>query len=143
MVEGATLHGRLQAIQEGHVRRAGERGITWAGGEGKIMDRLRGRVSSDVCIKKDWRTAALDHGILYNTVCEVDIRFVAACVREEEKALENRQKRKAEEADNVKIIYRMTLGSLRRFRAALIGPTQRLPKLRQGSLKTLRIRCFR
>ena len=41
----------------------------------------------------------------------------------------------------------VTVGSLRRFRATLIGPTQRLPKRRRlclpASLKSLRVRCRR
>ena len=68
---------------------------------------------------------------------------MAASVREEEKAPENQQKRKVEEADNVEVICGVTVGSLGRFKAALIGPAQELPKRRQGSLKTLRIRCCR
>ena len=50
-------------------------------------------------------------------------------MKEEEKAFKHRQrKREAEEADNVEIAPGVTVASLRRFRAALIGPTQRLPK---------------
>ena len=57
---------------------------------------------------------------------------MAAWVQEEEKAPENRQKkREAEEADKVEVAPGVTVGSLRRFRAALIGPTQGLPKRRR------------
>ena len=50
-------------------------------------------------------------------------------MREEEKASRNRQrKREAEEADKVETALRAMVASLRRFRAALIGRTQRFPK---------------
>ena len=50
---------------------------------------------------------------------------MAAWVREEENASNQRQKKRdAEEAD-------VTVASLRRFRTALIGPTQGLPKRRR------------
>ena len=50
---------------------------------------------------------------------------MAVWVREEEKAPKNRQKeREAEEADKVEVAPGVTVVSLRRFRAALIGPTQ-------------------
>ena len=62
----------------------------------------------------------------YNTVCEVRCKFTAAWVREEEKASENRQRKT--EADKVDVASGMTVGSLTHFRAALIGPTQGLPK---------------
>ena len=53
---------------------------------------------------------------------------MAAWVKEEEKASEHRQrKREAEEADKVEVTPRLTVVSLRRFRAVLIGPTQGLP----------------
>ena len=50
----------------------------------------------------DWRTAALDPGAWYNTVQEAGFRFMAAWVREEENASNQRQKREAEEADQPK-----------------------------------------
>ena len=73
---------------------------------------------------------------------------MAAWVKEEEKASEHRQrkrerlatntlnvrnnkrKREAEEADKVEVAPGVTVVSLRRFRAALNGPTQGLPKRR-------------
>ena len=77
----------------------------------------------------DWRTAALDPGAWYNTVQEGGCRFMAAWVREEENASNQRQKkREAEEADKVEVAPGVTVASLRRFRTALIGPTQGLPK---------------
>ena len=55
-----------------------------------------------------------------------------AWVREEEKTSENRQRRReAEEAHKVKVASRVTIASLRCFRAALIGRTQELPKRRR------------
>ena len=53
-------------------------------------------------------------------------------MREEEKASENRQRKgEAEEADKIEVAPGATLASLRRFREALIGPTQGLPKRRR------------
>ena len=57
---------------------------------------------------------------------------MAAWVREEEKAYENRQrKREAEEANRLEVAHGVTIGSLRRFRVALIRPTQGSPKWRR------------
>ena len=68
----------------------------------------------------------------YNTVQEGGCRFMAAWVREEENASNQRQKkREAEEADKVEVAPGVTVASLRRFRTALIGPTQGLPKRRR------------
>ena len=41
------------------------------------------------------------------------------------------KKREAEEADKVEVAPGVTVASLRRFRTALIGPTQGLPKRRR------------
>ena len=55
---------------------------------------------------------------------------MAAWVREEENASNQRQKkREAEEADKVEVAP--GVASLRRFRTALIGPTQGLSKRRR------------
>ena len=57
---------------------------------------------------------------------------MAAWVKLEEKASEHRQrKREAEKVDKVEVAPGVTVASLRRFRAALIGPTQGLPKRRR------------
>ena len=57
---------------------------------------------------------------------------MATWVKEEEEAFEHRQrKREAEEADKVEVAPGVTVASLRRFRAALTGPTQGLPKRRR------------
>ena len=98
-------------------------------------------------ITGDWNTPVPGSGAWYNTVCKGDCRFMAALVREEEKASEKRQsKREAEDADEIEVAPGVTVGSLRRFRAELIGPTQGLPKrrrlLRWASLRTLRVRCW-
>ena len=83
-------------------------------------------------ITRDRSTAALDHGVWYSTVREGGCRFMAAWVKEEEKASEHRQrKREAEVADKVEVAPGVAVASLRRFRAALIGPTQELPKWRR------------
>ena len=56
---------------------------------------------------------------------------MAVWVREEENASNQRQKREAEEADKAEVAPGVTVASLRRFRTALIGPTQGLPKRRR------------
>ena len=83
-------------------------------------------------ITDDWNTAALYLGAKCSTVREGGCRFVAAWVKQEEKASEHRQrKREAEEADKVEVVPEVTVASWRRFRAALIGPTQVLSKRRR------------
>ena len=83
-------------------------------------------------VTRDWKTAALDPGAWYNTVKEGGCRFMAAWVREEENASNQRQKkREAQEADKIEVAPGVTVASLRRFRTALIGPTQGLPKRRR------------
>ena len=82
-------------------------------------------------ITGDFNTAALDPGAWYNTVRDGGCRSLAAWVKEEENASEHRQrKREAEEADKVEVAAGVNVASLRRFRAALIGPTQGLPERR-------------
>ena len=44
---------------------------------------------------------------------------------------QRQKKRDAEEADKVEVAPGVTVASLRRFRTALIGPTQGLPKRRR------------
>ena len=57
---------------------------------------------------------------------------MASWLRGEEKGPERRQwKRGAEEMDNVDVAPGVTVGSLRRFGAALVGPTEGLPKRRR------------
>ena len=87
---------------------------------------------SHVRVRQSIITAALDPGAWYNTVQEGGCRFMAAWVREEENASNQRQKKRdAEEADKVEVAPGVTVASLRRFRTALIGPTQGLPKRRR------------
>ena len=89
-------------------------------------------------ITGNWKTAAaLDPGAWYSTVLDGGYRFMVAWVKEEEKASKHhhRQKKREEEAEEadkvIEIAPGVTVASLRRFRAALIGPTQGLPKRRQ------------
>ena len=53
-------------------------------------------------------------------------------MKEEESASKHRQRKReaeeAEEADKVEVAPRVTVASLRRFRVALIGPTQGFSK---------------
>ena len=83
-------------------------------------------------ITGNWSTAALDCGVWYSTVREESCIFMAAWVKEEEKASDHRQrKREAEKADKVQVVPGMIVACLRRFRAALIRPTHGLPKRRR------------
>ena len=83
-------------------------------------------------ITRDWSAAALDPGVWYSTVHKDGCRFMAAWVKGQENASNQRQKkREAKEADKVDVAPGMTVASLRRFRSALIGPTQGLSKRRR------------
>ena len=62
-------------------------------------------------------------------LCEGGCGCMIAWVREEEKATENRQRKR--EPDKVEVAPGMAVASLRCFRAALIAPTQGLPKRRR------------
>ena len=88
--------------------------------------------------EKEWTNCVADDlrlfgpGAWYTTVQEGGCRFMAAWVREEENASNQRQKKgEEEEADKVEVAPRVTVASLRRFRTALIGPTQGLPERRR------------
>ena len=61
---------------------------------------------------------------------------MAAWVKEEENMSDHRQrKREAEEAGKIEAAPGVTAASSRRFRNALIGPTQGLPKRRPETLR--------
>ena len=108
LVGGAAPHGRRQVTQEGHVGRAGEHGPGERGNNGRTAWQ---RIVGFFGITGDWSTAALDPWIWYSTLCEGGCGFTAAWERE------------TEEADKVEVAPGVTVASLRRFRAALIGPT--------------------
>ena len=112
------------------LENAGKRG---PGGKGKEWTDCVAEERGLFGITGDRSTAALDPGVWYSIVREGGCRFMAARVKEEEKASEHRQQRKreAEEADKVEVAPGVTVASLRRFRAALVGPTQGLPKRRR------------
>ena len=82
-----------ERVVSGELENAGKRGP--GGKEKSWMDcvvedrRLFG-------ITGDWSTAALDPGVWYSTAWEGGCRFMTAWVREEEKASENRQRKKRE-----------------------------------------------
>ena len=83
-------------------------------------------------ITGDWNTAALGPRAWCSTVREGGRSFMAAWVKEEVKASEHRlRKRRAEEADKLEVAPGVTVASLRRLRAALIGPTQEIPERRR------------
>ena len=81
-------------VMSGELENAGKRG---PGGKEKewtdcVADDLR--LFGDT---GDWRTAALDPGAWYNKVREGGCRFMAAWVREEEDASNQRQKKREAE----------------------------------------------
>ena len=116
-------------VMSGELENAGKRG---PGGKEKewtdcVADDLR-----LFGITGDWSTAALYPGVWYSAVHEGGSRFMAAWVKEEENASSHQQKkREAEETDKVEVAPGVTVTSLRRFRDALIGPTQGLTKRRR------------
>ena len=122
-------HRLPKRVMSGELENAGKRG---PGGKEKewtdcVADYLR-----LFGITRDWSIAALDPGVWYSVVHEGGCRFMAAWVKEEQNASKHRQrKREAEEADKVEVAPGVTVASLRRFRAALIGPNQGLPKRRR------------
>ena len=119
-------HGLPKRVMSGELENARKRGPVGKEKEwtGSVADDLR-----LFGITGDWSTAALDPGVWHSAVHEGGCRFMAAWVKEEENASDQRQKkREAEEADKVEVAPGVTVASLRRFRAALIGPTQGLTK---------------
>ena len=135
MVESSAPHGRTQVTQGGYAGRnlenAEKRG---PGGEKRKNRRAsRPRIVGVLGITGDWSTAALDPGVWYRTVYKGGCRFMAARVREEEKASENRQSKR--EADKVEVAPGVTVARLKRFRAALIGPTQGLTRRASAALR--------
>ena len=83
-------------------------------------------------ITGDRSTAAFDPGVWFSTVRESGCRFRVAWAKEEEKASKRWQgKREAEEVDKAEVAPGVTVAILRPVRAALIGPTQGLPKRRR------------
>ena len=74
--------------------------------------------------EEGWKTVALDLGKWWEMVMEGGRTFMATWRKEEERAAEaRRNKREEEEADKIPIAPGVTVGQLRRFRAALIAPT--------------------
>ena len=122
-------HRLPKRVMSGELENAGKRGP-----EGKDKE-WTDCVGDDLRlfhIRGDWSTAALDPGVWCSTVHEGGCRSLAAWVKGEENASKQRQKkREAEEAEKVEFAPGMTVASLRRFRAALIGPTPGLPKQRR------------
>ena len=122
-------HRLPKRVMSGELKNAGKRG---PGGKEKewtdcVADDLR-----LFGITGDWSTAALDPGVWYSAVHEGGCRFMVAWVKEEKKSPDERQKKKeAEQADKVEVAPGVIVASLRRFRAALIGPIQGLTKRRR------------
>ena len=84
-------HRLPKRVMSGELENAGKRG---PGGKEKewtdcVADDLR-----LFGVTGDWKTAALDPGAWYNTVQEGGCRFMAAWVREEENASNQRQKKR-------------------------------------------------
>ena len=76
--------------------------------------------------------AATDPGAWYNIVCEGGCRCIAAWMRDEKITFKNSQRKSAvEEGDTFELAPGETVGSLRRFRAALTGPAHEPSKRRR------------
>ena len=87
----------------------------------------------------DWKVAALEQGAWNDTVIEGGRKIMAGWREEEESAAIIRQrKREAEEADQVVIASGVTVRQLKRFRAALLGPSPAPLKRQRRSSKILR-----
>ena len=114
-MDGGKLPNR---VMFGGMERPGQRG---AGGKEKEWTDC---VAEDVRafgIGGDWKAAALERGGRYSH--RGGRRFMAGWRDEEESAAITRQrKREAEEVDKV-VASGVTVGQLRRFRAALLGPS--------------------
>ena len=94
------------------------------------------RIGNHVCIYNNNNKSNCDGRVRLGVIC--NCRFTTAWVKEEENASDQRQKkREAEAADKVEVAPGVTVASLRRFRAALIGPTQGLTKRRRQSTVSL------
>ena len=99
------------------------------GWKGEGMEGLRNREKLDV-----WHHRGLEYrpngpsSLVQHSVRRW-LQVYGRVAEERRTDVETRQrKREAEEAHKVEVAPEVTVGSLRRFRAALIGSTQRLPK---------------
>ena len=101
--------------------------VMFGGMEGPGQRGVTDCVAEDVRafgIGGDWKAAALERGAWDDTVIEGGRRFMAGWREEEESAAITRQrKRESEEEDKVVVASGVTLGQLRRFKAALLGRT--------------------
>ena len=119
-------HRLPKRVMSGELKNAGKRGPGRRKSERTAWQMIVGYLASRGTGESPHLTLP---GAWYNIVHEGGCRFMAAWVREEENASNQRQKkREAEEADKVEVAPGVTVASLRRFRTALIGPTQGLPK---------------
>ena len=122
-------HRLPKRVMSGELENAGKRG---PGGKNKEWTDCEADDLRLFGVTGGWRIAALDPEAGYNKVHEGGCRFMTAWVREEENASSQRQKkREAGEANKVEVAPGVTVASLRRFRTALIGPTQGLLKRRR------------
>ena len=82
-------------------------------------------------ITENYITAALDPRVCYSSVLYEGCRLMGKWEMEGENTFKTRQrKREGGNTDKVNVAPRLTVGSLRRFRAASIGPNQGFPKRR-------------
>ena len=117
-------------VMFGEMEGSGQRGV----GERKRNGRTVWQNDvQDFCLGEDWKAAALERGAWDDTVIEGGRKFMAGWRNEEESATITRQrKREAEEADKGVVASAISVGQLRRFRAALLGPS--LAPLKQRRL---------
>ena len=88
------------------------------------MNGLYGRRRSGFWHWRGLESYRLERGAWDDTVIEEGRRFMAGRKEEEESAaITWQRKSEAEEADKVVVAPGVTVGQLRRFRAALLGPS--------------------
>ena len=125
VVGAAALRGLPKRVMPRKLENAGKRGPE---GEEKEWTDCVAEDRRLFGITGDWSTAALDPRVWCSTTRERGCRFMAAWVKEEEKASEHwKREREMEEADKVEVKPRVTVASLGRLRATL---TLRVPSCR-------------
>ena len=122
-------HRLPKRFMSGELEDAGKRG---PGGGGEVMDGLRGKILSAVASQGFGGPpqVILASGTAQNV--KGGCRFMAAWVNKEEKSSKHQQRKmELEEVGKIEVAAGVTVASLRRFKAPLIGPTQGLLKRRR------------
>ena len=118
-------HRLPKRVMSGELENAGKRG---PGGRRKI-----GRTAWQMIFGylASRGTGEPPHLTLGRGITRYTKEVVGIWPRKEDTPNQRQKKREAEETDKVEVTPGVTVANLRRFRTALIGPTQRLPKRRR------------